>query len=376
MKFRAVFLFAIFLISVLVGTVIIVSIFSFKIIRRYSLFTKVKIENRGNKTYVLDESFPPGTLLVRMNSSRQSVYLVSVNHPGKISYDEDGNFLYLFEGPVYLEPNKTFSFITEFSIEIHEVRLPDISLTKSETLDDIPKELKENFCVGSDFFLIDEPKLRSIAFEVAGNKTNVLEIGLGLTRWIDENIEFGGIGRAQYPNETVENGVGMCFDQSVLFITFCRILGIPAYLEGICWYEGGAEFKDTQHEGHQTVEQVGLKQVGHGYAQAYIPPWGWLPIDVSIQVGTPIDHVTKAHVLEPNAIQMFRFKGNLLPWLRPEGVEERIWELYEYNLFVYVFVKMSLLKVDNSYVTIYGIAASLCIVDTVAYVIIKRKRIL
>jgi hypothetical protein len=86
----------------------------------------------------------------------------------------------------------------------------------------------------------------------------------------------------QYPNETITKREGDCDDKAILLVTLCRIIGIPAFIQIGAIYMPPPyppETSESYWEDHVTAVQ---KRIGwHGWAMVYIPPWGWLPVDLT-----------------------------------------------------------------------------------------------
>ena len=124
-----------------------------------------------------------------------------------------------------------------------------------------------------------------------------------------QNIIYGSAEGPRYPNETYSERRGDCDDQAILLITLCRIVGIPAYLQVGCIYDFLGYNSDTYWEGHVTSVQ---KQIGwHGWAIVYVPPWGWLPVDLTYVYGdltsNPLNAISRAAVTGQNVIQYMNF---------------------------------------------------------------------
>ncbi len=108
------------------------------------------------------------------------------------------------------------------------------------------------------------PAMREMAAQIAGRETNVLLRAKRYYDWIGENIKYS------YAIEysTIRNisdycrarGYGDCGQEALLFITLCRMDGIPAR-----WQSGWNLFP-------------GVKTI-HDWAEIYIEPWGWFPVD-------------------------------------------------------------------------------------------------
>lgn len=116
---------------------------------------------------------------------------------------------------------------------------------------------------------------------------------LSAIKWLDDNIVYETRIPPRHPWEVVLEGAGDCDDQSNLLITILRSLGVPSYLEiGIVWVDNNFNLTNTSANGHITYTFIGGG--GHGWVTAYIPPWGWVRIDMTISLGTGIDHIRHA----------------------------------------------------------------------------------
>jgi len=85
--------------------------------------------------------------------------------------------------------------------------------------------------------------------------------------------------------EALADGYGVCQDHAHVFITCCRLLGVPAR------YVGG--YLVTGKEG--IVEEHGA---GHAWAEALVPGQGWLSFDVSNRTAASERHVRVAVALD------------------------------------------------------------------------------
>jgi len=110
------------------------------------------------------------------------------------------------------------------------------------------------------------PYLRSLADEIKGDATDSVEIARRIYTYVTSKIKYTFM--RQY--FTVENGSeyaalnkkGDCGIQTLLFITLCRICGIPAR-----WQAGL----------YTPADGIG----NHDWAQFYVEPYGWLFVDCS-----------------------------------------------------------------------------------------------
>jgi len=113
------------------------------------------------------------------------------------------------------------------------------------------------------------PALRKQVARIVGNETNSLAKARKLFRWVSDNVKWNAEDEYSIIPSLVLKGFnagrGDCGIQNTVFITLCRITGIPAR------WQSGWETKPADW---------GM----HDWAEIYIAPWGWLPVDASYGV--------------------------------------------------------------------------------------------
>ena len=152
---------------------------------------------------------------------------------------------------------------TEFSVSFSYVNKATYhELSASEVLSEQP-----GFYTDEQYpHIIFTPFLRSLAKDIAGNEKNPLLVAKRVYDYITKNVKYSYM-RAyllidNIPQSAALNNRGDCGVQALLFITLCRILGIPAR-----WQSGSS---------------VELDSIGsHDWAQLFVAPYGWLPVDPS-----------------------------------------------------------------------------------------------
>lgn len=114
--------------------------------------------------------------------------------------------------------------------------------------------------------LVFPPELRAKVAEVVGDDPNPLSKARKLFYYLDENLRWTP--EEEYcviPNLNLHGfarGKGDCGVASMLYISMCRIAGVPAR-----WQSGW------------TPKPVGWNM--HDWVEIYVEPWGWLPVDPS-----------------------------------------------------------------------------------------------
>lgn len=115
--------------------------------------------------------------------------------------------------------------------------------------------------------IVFAPEISDEVAAIVGAETNPLIKARKIFRWVSLNIPWNA--EDEYciiPSLAVKGFDARCGDcgvQNTLFITMCRIAGIPAR------WQSGFETKPGSRWGM------------HDWAEIYIAPWGWLPADAS-----------------------------------------------------------------------------------------------
>lgn len=120
--------------------------------------------------------------------------------------------------------------------------------------------------------------LRELSNKIVGDETNPYRVAKKLFAWVDRNIPWASAREystvRNIPGYAITNGHGDCGMQTLLFITLCRINGIPAR------WQSGWEFKpqdDTMHD----------------WGEIYFKPYGWMPMDVTYGLRETEDEALK-----------------------------------------------------------------------------------
>ena len=118
--------------------------------------------------------------------------------------------------------------------------------------------------------IVFTPAIRRQVAAIVGHETNALAKARRIFRWVSANITWNAEDEYCIVPSLVKKGFtarrGDCGIQNTVFITMCRIAGIPAR------WQSGFETKPGENWGM------------HDWAEIYIAPWGWLPADASYGV--------------------------------------------------------------------------------------------
>ncbi|MEM4918943.1 MAG: transglutaminase-like domain-containing protein [Thermofilaceae archaeon] len=205
--------------------------------------------------------------------------------------------------PAQLPPKSTAELEVVALVEVRRFRAPELSFEASGRLAEIPRDLAW-LTAPSGPWRYDHPSMRYLAeaaSAIAGGEERVLTIVAKLVDWIWRKVEYDVGKGPRYPNETLPperleagRGRGDCDDQANLLILMLRSLGVPAYLKTALV----ADFNYREArviwspEGHYYYAFYGI-DYGHAWAEVYVPPWGWLPVDLTFHAttGDPLDAI-------------------------------------------------------------------------------------
>ncbi len=134
------------------------------------------------------------------------------------------------------------------------------------------------------------PFLKELANDICSGESNPLIMAKKIYDYLTEHIHYSYMREYLYianiPEFALLNGRGDCGVQAIAFITLCRIMGIPARWQSGC-----------------TVDDNSIGS--HDWAQIYIAPYGWIPVDVSYGGG--------AHRRKDEDMRNYFF-GNISPF--------------------------------------------------------------
>lgn len=276
--------------------------------KEFIYFERVTIVNNGSTPVMLEDYYRYFTLFI--NTSNQASFLIN-STPSILRFFKDEDRMLNIELNItktinpysYIQMSTTHKIIIYGSLNPPE----NLSVKNSGTLKDIPESLR-NYTMPIGTWMYNSTWMRYLkdkAWELKGDDENVLSIVLKFIDWIGKNVKYPDepLKGPLYPNETLpiekiqqgELGIGDCDDQANLLITLCRSVGIPAYLQYGCIYFKNVKYYDDSINGHLNFR---YHYIGwHGWAVVYIPPWDWLPVDLTwgyLVTKNPIDAIAEA----------------------------------------------------------------------------------
>ena len=269
---------------------------------RYVFTSTYTFENRGDEPYVVTEY--DAELPLFFNNRWQEVTIRESSHDIlEEILDEDGNRIAIIDLPHEIPAGGMLVFSVEYIIESEEMPRAPITIVEAGEIDDIPEMLVELYTSESETFRRDED-IEALALRLAANSTDVLEVVTTLMGWVVSSVEYCNFEVPLYPDETLGDLEGDCDDQAILLISMLRILGIPAFLQVGAVFSESISSEKSSWEGHLTFQQEGMGW--HGWAMVYIPPWGWIPVDLTLtNAPEPFDMIIQAPEYEENIVAAF-----------------------------------------------------------------------
>jgi transglutaminase-like putative cysteine protease len=157
--------------------------------------------------------------------------------------------------------DKPTEFKIEYNYTTHGVKF-DVDPNKVQPCDPADVALKR--FVGETAHVVFTPEMRALSRQIAGEEKNPYLKAKKFYEWIAGQIKYS------YAIEysTIRNisdycrtrQYGDCGQEALLFITLCRLNGIPAR-----WQSGWNTFP-----GGKTI---------HDWSEIYVAPYGWMPVD-------------------------------------------------------------------------------------------------
>jgi len=138
------------------------------------------------------------------------------------------------------------------------------------------------------------PYLRKLAEEIVSEESNPYLKAWHIYKWITENVRYALVPEYStlecISDYAARNLRGDCGVQAILFITLCRISGVPARWQS-GWYLNP------------------IKSGPHDWTQFYVEPYGWLYADLSF--GGRRKSIEKYHKFYFGNIDHFRLIANI-----------------------------------------------------------------
>ncbi|MBN2494421.1 MAG: transglutaminase [Deltaproteobacteria bacterium] len=130
----------------------------------------------------------------------------------------------------------------------------------------VPVEIRKRYLADAPKYDIQNPVIRKAVEQAVGKETNPYWIARKIYRHIHERMQYERVGGWDVAPKVLERGSGSCSEYTFVFIAMCRAAGLPArYAGSLVVRRDDASFDDVYHR----------------WAEVYLPPYGWVPVDPS-----------------------------------------------------------------------------------------------
>ncbi len=174
---------------------------------------------------------------------------------------------------VYMEKKAEAGKPTVFSEEFEYVSYGSWFnlLSKKVKPYDTNSALYKKYTSERDRHIVFTPRLRQLADSLTRDMTNPVAKSQRIFNWINDNFPWASAREystiENIPEYVLENHHGDCGQVTLLFLTLCRISGIPAHFESGFMMHPGAENL-------------------HDWGEIYFEGVGWVPVDMSFGIPT------------------------------------------------------------------------------------------
>lgn len=134
---------------------------------------------------------------------------------------------------------------------------------------DTTTPLYKTYTSERDQHIVFTPQIRALAERLTAGATTPLAKARRIFKWIDENFPWASAREystiENIPEYVLANKHGDCGQVTLLFLTLCRSIGIPAH------FQSGFML----HPGDENM---------HDWGEIYIQDLGWVPVDMSFGI--------------------------------------------------------------------------------------------
>ncbi len=245
-----------------------------------------------NETDLLVYDYP-------LNTSTQEVIYTELYYNGEqIPYriETEGNDSYVVYPDInvtdILYPDQTASSKVVYRVRVNVAerlsQIEGLSFENAGSWNDIPGGEVEKYTNSTSLWNYTNPLVRLLYRYIMRKHSETPLHYLAYTlNWVDSMVSYETRIPPRAPWEVILRRKGDCDEQSNLVITLLRAAGIPSFLETGIVYIPGFNHKSTEANGLFTYEFI--NGGAHGWLVTYIPPWGYVRVDLTMAKGKPGD---------------------------------------------------------------------------------------
>lgn len=213
--------------------------------------------------------------------------------PEKITVDAIGN-KFAHYTIAQVDPFTSANYTINISLLM---RSTDFNIQKDE-IKNYEEDINK-FILESSLINFRESEIQELANTISQNSSNIVDIAWNSYVWVIDNINYQQIAGENDALTTLKNREGGSAELGNLYVALLRANGIPARrVSG--W---GKNF--------QLEEEYHLAKFAHGWAEFYLPEYGWIPVDPTWGQRKKFDYFAKTY---PSHIVMT--KGSNIHFLK------------------------------------------------------------
>lgn len=220
------------------------------------------------------------------DETNQKVYFTNVSPtPSNITRDSEGNILASFEVP----SNQVSTIDIEGYIVVNQPaykEIKDINMEWSSYQNTIKSSSYLNTYLGATkYWQVSDNSIQQAAANLLENASTVMDVIKADYNYVDEKLTYDTTKANSENNrlgavEALKSGSGVCMEYADAMIAILRAQGIPA----------------RAALGYANLEESETSQVRHQWVQVWIPDYGWLSVDPTLEsnnmkIGASIDRV-------------------------------------------------------------------------------------
>lgn len=165
------------------------------------------------------------------------------------------------------EAGKPTVFSEEFEFDAYGAWF-DLDTAATATYD-TTSDLYKTYTSERDCHMVFTPQIRALAERLTQGAATPLAKARRIFKWVDDNFPWASAREystiENIPAYVLDNHHGDCGQVTLLFLTLCRSLGIPAH------FQSGFML----HPGEENL---------HDWGEIYVPEYGWVPVDQSFGI--------------------------------------------------------------------------------------------
>ncbi len=232
------------------------------------------------------------------NSTFQKSYILYIDpKPIRYTVDEDGNKYAVVV--INAEPGERTWIRVKYIVTVSGYT---INFDEKKAI--WPRlDLAKRFTGSTGYWDVYNVTLIKLAYKVAYSD-NPLVVARKIAEWVVPRISyFVNMGRYGSDHAIVEKFgsyyiVGDCVEVADIYVTFARILGLPSRTAyGILLFSHREKqwlnLSEVEKEGNEILTHWG----GHMWPQVYIPPWGWIDVDMLDGMRVNVGIYSNRHIL-------------------------------------------------------------------------------